>query len=124
MDDYPDLVVEEALRLLSMLSSTPFNDCAPLSRKFNELPPRPGICAFKHQDLGILYIGKSTNIRARLRGGHKALGWAFIDRMDPEDVRIAYTTLSFQWNRVSIPVRASDNRADAATIQRALALED
>lgn len=101
MDDYPDFVVEEALRLLDRLSKAQFSDCAPLSKKFNELPPRPGIYAFKHRGLGILYIGKSTNIRARLRGGHKALGWAFIDRLDPYDVRIAYTTLSFQWNRVS-----------------------
>ena len=101
MDDYPNFVVEEAQRLLSLLSGAPFNDCAPLTRKFNELPPRPGLYAFKHQGLGILYIGKSTNIRARLRGGHKALGWAFIDRMNPEDVRIAQISLSFEWNRVS-----------------------
>lgn len=101
MNDYPDFVVEEALRLLDILIGTPFSACVPLSRKFNELPPRPGIYAFKHQGLGILYIGKSTNIRARLRGGHKALGWAFIDRMNPDDVRIAYTLLPFQWNRVS-----------------------
>ncbi len=101
MNDYPDFVVEEALRLLDILRGTRFSDCVVLSQKFNELPPRPGIYAFKHQELGILYIGKSTNIRARLRGGHKALGWAFIDRMNPDDVRIAYITLDFQWNRVS-----------------------
>lgn len=101
MDDYPDFVVEEALRLLNLLSGAPFSDCSPLSRKFNDLPPRPGIYAFKHRGLGILYIGKSNSIRARLRGGHKALGWAFIDRMDPDDVRIAHTPLSFEWNRVS-----------------------
>ncbi|WP_416672102.1 GIY-YIG nuclease family protein [Egbenema bharatensis] len=101
MDEYPDFVVEKALNLLDSLSSRTFNYCAPLSRKFDELPPRPGIYAFRQRDAGILYIGKSTNIRARLRGGHKALGWAFIDRLDPDDVRIAFTTLSFQWNRVS-----------------------
>lgn len=101
MDDYSDFVVEEALRLLSLLIAAPFIDCAPLTRKFNELPPRPGIYAFKHRDQGILYIGKSNSIRARLKGGHKALGWAFIDRMDPDDVRIAHISLSFEWNRVS-----------------------
>ena len=101
MDDYPDFVVEEAQRLLGLLSGAPLSDCAPLTRKLSELPPRPGLYAFKHQGLGILYIGKSTNIRARLRGGHKALGWAFIDRMNPEDVRIAQISLSFEWNRVS-----------------------
>jgi len=101
MDDYPIFVVEESLRLLVLLSTAPFSDCAPLTRKFNDLPPRPGIYAFKHRDLGILYIGKSNSIRARLRGGHKALGWAFIDRMAPDDVHIAHVPLSFEWNRVS-----------------------
>lgn len=101
MDDYPNFIVEEALRLLDVLSGTPFSDCYPLSKKFNDLPPRPGIYAFKHRTLGILYIGKTTNIRARLRGGHKALGWAFIDRMDPDDVRLACVVLDYQWNRVS-----------------------
>lgn len=101
MDDYPDYLIEEALRLLNLLSSAPFEDAAPLSRQFKELPARPGIYALKHRNLGILYIGKSTNIRARLRGGHKALGWAFIDRLDPDDVRIVFIALSYQWNRVS-----------------------
>lgn len=101
MDDYPDYLVEEALRLLNLLRNTPFEDGAPLSRQFKELPARPGIYAVKHRNLEILYIGRSTNIRARLRGGHKALGWAFIDRLDPDDVRIACTALAFQWNRVS-----------------------
>lgn len=101
MDDYPDFLVKEAQRLLDILVNTPFDEGTPLSKKFNDLPPRPGIYAFQHHTLGILYIGKSTNIRARLRGGHKALGWAFIDRMDPDDVRIAHIPLSYQWNRVS-----------------------
>jgi hypothetical protein len=101
MDDYPAYLVEEALRLLNLLRNAPFEDGAPLSRQFKELPARPGIYAVKHRSLGILYIGRSTNIRARLRGGHKALGWAFIDRLDPDDVRVACTTLAFQWNRVS-----------------------
>ncbi len=101
MNDYPDFIVEEALRILGSLSDTPFSDCVPLSRKFSELPPRAGIYALKHRTLGILYIGKSLNVRGRLRGGHKALGWAFIDRLDPDDVRIAYTILSYEWNRVS-----------------------
>jgi len=54
MDDYPDFVVDEALRLLSLLIGSPFGDCAPLTRKFNELPPRPGIYAFKHRTSGVL----------------------------------------------------------------------
>lgn len=101
MDDYPVFIVEEALRLLEILISKPLSECAPLTKKFSDLPPRPGIYAFKHRVLGILYIGKTNSIRARLRNGHKALGWAFIDRLDPDDVRIAFTPLSFEWNRVS-----------------------
>ncbi|MBD2023798.1 GIY-YIG nuclease family protein [Leptolyngbya sp. FACHB-711] len=101
MDDYPDYLVDEALRLLDLLRNNPFENDAPLTRQFKDLPGRPGIYAVKHCSLGILYIGRSTNIRARLRGGHKALGWAFIDRLDPGDVRVACTTLTFQWNRVS-----------------------
>ncbi len=59
MDDYPSFIVEEAQRLLDVLSETSFSDCYPLSKKFNDLPPRPGIYAFKHRTLGILYIGKT-----------------------------------------------------------------
>jgi excinuclease UvrABC nuclease subunit len=79
----------EADRLLNILSTTPFSDCYLLTREFADVTPRAGIYAFRHSQTSILYIGKSKNIRQRLRGGHKALGWAFIDRFDPDDVRIA-----------------------------------
>lgn len=96
------LLKEEAIRLLDILRTTPFSHCYPLSRKFQELPNRTGIYAIKHRFQGILYIGKSGNVRSRLRGGHKALGWAFIDRLDPDDVRIAVVRLSFEWIRLSL----------------------
>lgn len=102
MVDYQDPLSQEALRLLSVLNTTSFQECCPLSREFNELPKRPGIYAVKHGTQGTLYIGKSGNVRSRLRGGHKALGWAFIDRMNPDDVRIAVAPLSFQWTRLSL----------------------
>jgi len=96
------LLQEEAIRLLDILSTTPFNNCCPLSREFQELPNRTGIYAIRHRFQGILYIGKSGNVRNRFRGGHKALGWAFIDRLDPDDVRIAVVRLSFEWIRLSL----------------------
>jgi hypothetical protein len=93
---------EEAARLLRVLVETPFQECHVLSREFRELPNCTGLYAIKHQTQGVLYIGKSGNIRSRLRGGHKALGWAFIDRLDPDDVRIAVARLSFPWARLSL----------------------
>ncbi len=97
-----DEIYAEATRLLEGFKAIPFEDCCPLSKEFNELPSQPGIYALKHQALGILYIGKSGNVKGRWRGGHKALGWAFIDRMNPDDVRIAVATLTFRWTRLSL----------------------
>jgi excinuclease UvrABC nuclease subunit len=102
MDNYENDLQAEALRILTVLSEMPFDDCCPLTREFNELPPRPGIYAVKHRTQGILYIGKSGSVRGRFRGGHKALGWAFMDRMNPEDVRIAAVSLAFKWIRLSL----------------------
>jgi excinuclease UvrABC nuclease subunit len=102
MPDDQNSLNKEATRLLQILSTTSFQQCCPLSREFNELPNRPGLYAIKHRTQGILYIGKSGNVKSRLRGGHKALGWAFIDHLNPDDVRIAVATLSFEWTRLSL----------------------
>lgn len=102
MDDSLNAVNAEALRLLKLLDEMPFSDCYPLTREFDELPPRPGIYAVKHTNQGILYIGKSGSVKGRFKGGHKALAWAFMDRMNPDDVRIAVVTLSYQWIRLSL----------------------
>lgn len=91
-----DFAMGEAQRLLESFTSIPFGDCHSLTREFVTVPVRPGIYVFRHQVEGILYIGKAVNIRQRLRGGHKALGWAFIDRLDPDDVRIAASVLGYQ----------------------------
>jgi excinuclease UvrABC nuclease subunit len=99
-------LTQEAIRLLDILRTTSFNECCPLSREFRELPNRAGIYAIKHKSQGILYIGKSGNVRSRLRGGHKALGWAFIDRLDPDDVRIAVARVSFEWTRLSLQLES------------------
>ena len=91
-----DFATEEARRLLEFFSSIPFRKCHQLTREFTTVPARPGIYTFRHLYDGILYIGKAVNIRQRLRGGHKALGWAFIERLDPDDVRIAASVLGYQ----------------------------
>jgi predicted GIY-YIG superfamily endonuclease len=98
----PDAIQSEADRLFADLNTLPFAACCPLTREFRELPPRPGIYAMKHRLHGILYIGKSGNVRGRLRGGHKALGWAFIDRYSPDDVRIGVVLFAFPWIRLSL----------------------
>lgn len=102
MNDDQMALQAEALRILKVLDEMPFEDCCPLTREFDDLPPRPGIYAVKHRAQGILYIGKSGSVKGRFRRGHKALGWAFMDRMNPEDVRIAAVTLAFKWIRLSL----------------------
>ena len=102
MTDSADAIKAEALRILKLLEEMPFDDCCPLTREFKELPPRPGIYAVKHKQQGILYIGKSGSVKGRFKGGHKALGWAFMDRLEPDDVRIAVAVLELQWIRLSL----------------------
>lgn len=85
---------EEAKTVLGVLSSTPFEDCYPLSRKFEVVPTNPGLYAVRHRVEGVLYIGKAINLRRRFNGGHRALSWAFVDRFDPDDVRIAFNPVS------------------------------
>ncbi len=102
INDSLDAIDAEALRILELLNDMPFEECCPLTREFVGLPPSPGIYAVKHRTQGILYVGKSSSIRGRFKGGHKALGWAFMDRLNPGDVRIAVVTLSLQWIRLSL----------------------
>jgi excinuclease UvrABC nuclease subunit len=79
----------EAQIILDALASMPFEECYPLSRDFDAVPSNPGFYAFRLRSIGILYIGITSNFRRRFRNGHKALSWAFVDRLDPDDVRIA-----------------------------------
>jgi excinuclease UvrABC nuclease subunit len=89
---------QEAQAILDYLASVPFEDCIELSKEFLELPMQAAIYAVKHRQLGILYIGKARTLRDRFRGGHKALLWAFIERMDPLDIKITFYLLDFdQW---------------------------
>ena len=97
----------EALRLLQLLMDIPFEDCHSLTREFATVTQRSGIYIFRHHQEGVLYIGKAVNIRQRLRGGHKALGWAFIDRLEPDEVKVAAVRLGYQaWlNALEIEAR-------------------
>ena len=60
-----------------------------MNRKFNNIPARPGIYAIRHKTDGLLYIGKTKNLRNRFSGGHKAFLWAWLDKYCDDDVRIA-----------------------------------
>ncbi|OLP15406.1 hypothetical protein BST81_26575 [Leptolyngbya sp. 'hensonii'] len=101
-----DLIETEASRLLEIFATTSFLDCHPLTREFLTVPARPGIYGFRHMDEELLYIGKAGDIRQRLRGGHKALGWAFIDRLDPDAVRIVAVVLGYQAWLQSLEIEA------------------
>ncbi|MBD2329683.1 GIY-YIG nuclease family protein [Alkalinema sp. FACHB-956] len=91
-----NFVREEAERILDRFQSVPFDTCHVLTRQFETVPARTGIYGFRHRTDGLLYIGKATNIQRRLRSGHKALAWAFIDRLDPDDVRVVADILRFR----------------------------
>ena len=97
-----DLSKTEALRILEILVSTQFENCYPMIKAFANLPARPGIYAVKHTNEEILYIGKAKNVRERFQGGHSALVLAFLERLDPDEIRIAVVTLLPSWARASL----------------------
>jgi excinuclease UvrABC nuclease subunit len=84
----------QARRILDAIAFTPFEQCQLLSRRFESIPPRPGIYAVRHKTDGLLYIGKTKSLRGRFSGGHKAFLWAWLDKYDDEDVRIAMQLIS------------------------------
>ncbi|MGG6240782.1 GIY-YIG nuclease family protein [Nodosilinea sp. AN01ver1] len=91
-------IQQEAREILDTLAFTPFEDCQPLSRDFETIPSRIGLYAFRHRTQELLYVGKAKNLRDRLRGGHKVFLWGWLDRYDPNDVRIAYVIVN-EWQR-------------------------
>ncbi len=93
-----DSIQQEARRLLDTLAFTPFEQCQILSREFDTIPTQVGLYAFRHCSQGLLYIGKTQNLRDRLRSGHKAFLRGWLDRYDPDNVRIAFVTVN-QWQR-------------------------
>jgi len=55
-------IQKEAKNILDAIAFTPFEECQPLSRDFNNIPDRPGIYAIRHKYEGLLYIGKTKII--------------------------------------------------------------
>jgi excinuclease UvrABC nuclease subunit len=84
----------QARRILDVIAFTPFEQCQPLNREFDDLPARPGIYTIRHKTDGLLYIGKTKSLRGRFSGGHKAFLWAWLDKYNDEDVRIAVQVIS------------------------------
>lgn len=80
---------EHAQKFLDTIAFMPFEQCQPLNRKFNNIPALPGIYAIRHKTDGLLYIGKTKNLRSRFNGGHKAFLWAWLDKYLDDEVRIA-----------------------------------
>ena len=85
-------------KILDAIAFTPFEQCQPLSRGFENIPARPGIYAVRHRSEGLLYIGKTKNLRGCFSGGHKAFLWAWLDKYDDEDVGIAVGPISYWGN--------------------------
>jgi excinuclease UvrABC nuclease subunit len=88
----------QAQRILDTIALRPFEQCQSLTRRFEELPARPGIYAVRHRIDGLLYIGKTKSLRGRFTGGHKAFLWAWLDKYDDDDVRIAVQIVSYWGN--------------------------
>lgn len=84
----------QARNILDAIAFIPFEQCQPLNREFRDIPARPGIYAIRHKADGLLYIGKTKSLRGRFSGGHKAFLWAWLDKYNDEDVRIAVQVIS------------------------------
>jgi len=91
-------VQAQAQTILDAIAFIPFEQCHPLSQEFSHLPKRPGIYAIRHKNEGLLYIGKTKSLRGRFSGGHKAFLWAWLDKYNDEDVRIAVQIISHWGN--------------------------
>jgi excinuclease UvrABC nuclease subunit len=92
---------EQARRILDAIAFIPFEQCHPLTRVFESIPARPGIYAIRHRTDGLLYIGKTKSLRGCFSGGHKTFLWAWLDKYNDEDVRIAAQFISY-WERPAL----------------------
>jgi excinuclease UvrABC nuclease subunit len=96
-------VESESVKILQILANTSFEECYQITRSFENLPNKPCIYAVRHKVEGLLYIGKARNTFERFRGGHKAFLWAWLERYDPDDVRlITHVLPSHQWVTLSL----------------------
>ncbi len=88
----------QAQKILDTIAFMSFEQCQPLTRGFESIPARPGIYAVRHRTDGLLYIGKTKSLRGRFSGGHKAFLWAWLDKYNDEDVRIAVELIAHWGN--------------------------
>jgi GIY-YIG catalytic domain len=95
--NYSELQIQ-ARKILDTIAFMPFEQCQPLTRGFESIPARPGIYAVRHRTDGLLYIGKTKSLRGRFSGGHKAFLWAWLDKYNDEDVRIAIELIAHWGN--------------------------
>lgn len=91
-----DELRSKAARILTILRSTNFINSHPITKDLEGLPSHPGIYAVKHKSGEILYVGKGKGLRERLKNGHKAFFWAWIEGIQPSEVAIAFVSLSFE----------------------------
>lgn len=114
-----DELKAQARLILDAIAFTPFADCQPLDRNFNNLPSRPGIYAIRHESQGLLYIGKTKNLRSRFSGGHKAFLWAWLDQHIAQDVRIAVQPIPHWKNpRLLFGARSYHPSSNRTSLQR------
>jgi excinuclease UvrABC nuclease subunit len=101
-------VEAEARRILDLLVSIPFESCYLLSRNLtHQLNRKPSIYAVKHRTQGLLYIGKAKYPKERFKDGHKAFFWSWLERYDPDDVRLIVVALSHsQWAQLLLDIEA------------------
>ena len=91
-------IKQQARNILDAIAFTPFEECQALNRDFSNIPDRPGIYAIRHKYEGLLYVGKTKSLRGRFKGGHKAFLWAWLDKYQDADVRIAVEIIPYSRN--------------------------
>jgi excinuclease UvrABC nuclease subunit len=101
-----DQCQQAAIEILDRLTAMPFEDCCKLDKTLQYLPKKSGIYAVKHRNEGILYVGKSFNIRNRFMGGHKALFYAYADHFPLSDIRVAVVILSYAQRNQALELEA------------------
>ncbi len=99
-------ITSESIEILGQLATLPFEDCCVLDKTLRSLPLRAGLYAVRHRQEGILYIGKTLNLRSRFMNGHKAVFYAYADRYPIEDIRIAIFLLSYEQRLRSLELEA------------------
>jgi hypothetical protein len=87
----PERVKTEYDRVFKSLITMPFNRCQPCGEHLSKfLPMNPGHYAFKLEEGEIVYVGKASNLRTRLTYSHSVFRRVWLDRIDPDAVRVTW----------------------------------